>query len=174
MTRLGRLYFWWLLALLVSLAGCTPEYNWRELTVAEDRAVIAFPSRVQTEQRPLVLDGRELKFSLTASSVGTSVFAVGYAALPADLPAGASQQLTKAVIESLTGRAVSPAPPELIDRALKGEVFELQTSVAQQPSWLMARVLVHQGMLLQVVVSGPKKELSKETAQEFMRSLVLK
>lgn len=174
MTRKGRLYFWWLLALLAAMAGCTPEYNWRELTVAEDRAVIAFPSRVQTEQRPLVLDGRELKFSLTAASVRTSVFAVGYAALPADLPSGASDKLTKAVVESLFGRAASPASPELMARALKGDVFELETSVAQQPSWMMARVLVHQGMLLQVVVSGPKKELSKETAQEFMRSLVLK
>ena len=27
------------------LAGCTPDYNWRELTVADDRAVVAFPAR---------------------------------------------------------------------------------------------------------------------------------
>lgn len=160
--------------MLVGLAGCTPEYNWREITVAQERVQIAFPSRIQTERRPWAFEGRELNFVLTASRVGTAVFSVGYAALPADLPVAAADQLTQAVIASLTGRAIRPAPPELIAKARKGEAFELDTAVAQQSSWLMARVLVHQGMLLQVVVSGPKKELSKETAQEFMRSLVLK
>ena len=47
---------------LLWLAGCTPEYNWRELTVADDRAVVMFPSRVQTEQRKLRVEGIDLVF----------------------------------------------------------------------------------------------------------------
>lgn len=164
----------WTVATLIGLAGCTPEYNWRETSVAEDRAVIAFPSKVRTEQRPLSLDGNDLKFSLAASNVGQSVFSVGFIRLPADFPSVATEKLTKGLIESLMSRSNRPPDADLIAKAMKGEVFELDTTVGQQPSWLMARVLVHQGMLLQVVVSGPKKGLTTENAREFMRSLVLK
>ncbi|MDH4402606.1 MAG: hypothetical protein QE486_12965, partial [Burkholderiaceae bacterium] len=61
------------------LVGCTPEYNWRELNVADDRAVVMFPSRVKTEQRTIQVDGLELVFSLTSAAVDQSVFSVGYA-----------------------------------------------------------------------------------------------
>lgn len=172
--RKVRTFLWCVLSMLVVLAGCTPEYNWRETTVADDRATIAFPSKVQTDQRSISLDGVDLKFTLSAASIGQTVFAVGFVKLPAELPVASVEKLTKGLIDSLMSRALRPSEPELMARALKGDTFELETSVAQQPSWLMGKVLVHQGMLLQVVVSGPKKELSSENAKEFMRSLVLK
>jgi hypothetical protein len=54
------------------------------------------------------------------------------------------------------------------------EIFTLETVVANKPSLMMARVVVHRGMLIQVVVSGPKQSLSNENALEFVRSLRLK
>ena len=62
---------------LLWLGGCTPEYNWRELTVADERAMVMFPSRVKTEQRPIRVDGIELIFSLTSAAVDQSVFSDG-------------------------------------------------------------------------------------------------
>jgi len=59
------------------LTGCTPEYNWRETMVAEDRAVIMFPSRTQTEQRPIDVEGIQTTFSLTTAAVDQAVFSVG-------------------------------------------------------------------------------------------------
>lgn len=167
-------FIWCVLFMPVVLTGCTPEYNWRETTVADDRASIAFPSKVQTDQRLITLDGIDLRFTLSAASIGQTVFAVGFVKLPSELPVASVEKLTKGLIDSLMSRAVRPPEPDLMGKALKGDTFELETSVAQQPSWLMGKVLVHQGMLLQVVVSGPKKELSSENAKEFMRSLVLK
>jgi hypothetical protein len=155
---------------LLWLLGCTPEYNWRELTVADDRAVVTFPSRVQTEQRTLRVDGIDLVFSLTSAAVGQSVFSVGYAPLSAQLDAAQTERLVRAFATALAARVGQPLAPQ----ALSGEVFELESMVAGQAARLLGRVLVHRGVLLQVVVSGPQKSLSKETATEFMRSLVLR
>jgi len=161
----------WIFGLLcMLLQGCTPDYNWRELSVAEERATIAFPARVQTEQRPLKFDDLDLAFSLTTSSVGPAVFAVGYTALPGTMGLEKVTALKEAVVASLFARSGQPVTPA----ALSGEAFELEMTVSGQASWMMARVVVHRGMLIQVVASGPKNALPKEQAIEFMRSLVLK
>ncbi len=161
-----------LLVILVAvwLAGCTPEYNWRELSVAQDRALVMFPSRVQTEQRKLQVKGIDLAFSLTSAAVDQSVFSVGYAPLSPSLEPSQLEQLVQAFVTALAAR-VGQAPTT---RALAGELFELESVVAGQPSRLLGKVLIHRGMLIQMVVSGPKKSLSKEHAVEFMRSLVLR
>jgi hypothetical protein len=152
------------------LTGCTPEYNWRESMVADNRGVIMFPSRIQTEQRQIDVEGSPTTFSLTSSAVGQAVFSVGFIALPESLGHDKSQALVKTVVSALAVRAGKQAP----ESALDGEIFTLETVVANKPSLLMARVVVHRGMLIQVVVSGPKQSLSNENALEFVRSLRLK
>jgi len=57
---------------------------------------------------------------------------------------------------------------------LEGKIFSLETVVAGKPSLMMARVVIHRGMLIQVVASGPKQSLSNENAFEFVRSLTLR
>ena len=158
---------WFCLALLV---GCTPEYNWRESMVADDRGVIMFPSRTKTEQRQIDVDGAPATFSLTSSAVGDAVFSVGYVPLPESLGPEKSAALVKTVVSALVARAGKIAP----ESALSGEIFTLDTVVANKPSLLMAKVVVHRGMLIQVVVSGPKQSLSNENALEFVRSLRLR
>ena len=160
----------WLWLVVALLAGCTPEYNWRERTVADDRGVIMFPSRIQTEQRQIDVEGSATTFSLTSSAVGQAVFSVGYIALPESFSQEKSQALVKTVVSALAARAGKQAP----ESALAGEIFTLETIVANKPSLMMARVVVHRGMLIQVVVSGPKQSLSNENALEFVRSLRLK
>jgi len=166
--KLISLSLLWLFVL--SQTGCTPEYNWRERLVADDRGVIMFPSRVQTEQRPIDIEGSPTTFSLTSSAVGQAVFSVGFIALPESLSQEKSQALVKTMVSALAARAGKQVP----ESALKGEIFTLETVVAKKPSLMMARVVVHRGMLIQVVVSGPKQSLSNENALEFVRSLRLK
>lgn len=164
------LYFWLSGIVFALLLGCTPEFNWRELSVADDHVVLAFPAKVQTEQRQLQIDDYKLVFSLSAANVGPAVFAVGYAPLPQDLGATQEMSLKRALLGSLFGTSGK----EITQAALEGKMFELETVVAKQPSVLVARVFVHRGMLIQVVSSGPEKSLPREQAQEFIRSLVLK
>lgn len=168
MRKLIPLSMLWLFVLF--LAGCTPEYNWRERSVADDRGVIMFPSRIQTEQRQIDIEGSPTTFSLTSSAVGQAVFSVGFIALPDSLGKEKSQALVKTVVSALAVRAGKQAP----ESALEGEIFTLETVVTNKPSLMMARVVIHRGMLIQVVVSGPKQSLSNENALEFVRSLRLK
>ena len=109
-------------------------------------------------------------FSLTSAAVDQSVFSVGYAPLSPELDSAQTERLVRAFAVALAARVGQPLAPQ----AVNGEVFELESVVAGQASRLMGRVLTHRGMLIQVVVSGPKKSLSKENAVEFMRSLVLR
>lgn len=160
----------WVCLVVLLLSGCTPEYNWREWTVAQGHAVIMFPSRIQTEQRPIDIEGVSTTFSLTSAAVGQSVFSVGFVALPETLTELQRKALVQKVVAALASRSGQRAP----DSALLGEVFSLETQVAGKPSLLMAQVVLHRGMLIQVVVSGPKQSLTNENAVEFVRSLRLK
>jgi len=154
----------------IGLSACSPEYNWREWTVADERAVIMFPSRTQTEQRAIDVEGVPSTFSLTSSAVGPSVFSVGFIPLPEKLTEAQQAALIKKVVSALAARAGAQAPVA----ALEGKMFSLETMVAGKPSFMMARVVVHRGMLIQVVASGPKQSLSNENAVEFVRSLTLR
>jgi len=162
------LSFLWLI--VATLSACTPEYNWREWAVADERAVIMFPSRTQTEQRPIDVEGIPSTFSLTSSAVGPSVFSVGFIPMPEKLTEAQQTGFVKKVVSALAARAGAPTP----DGALEGKIFSLETVVAGKPSLMMARVVIHRGMLIQVVASGPKQSLSNENAFEFVRSLTLR
>lgn len=159
---------WWL-CLIVLLTGCTPEYNWREVEVAEGRAKVAFPARVQTDQRVLSLGQDKATFHLSSANVNDVVFAVGYMKIPEGLVETQVGQLRRDLVNSL-GAKTGKRPP---DRAFESEVFEIDAVVSGKPARMVAKVLVHRGMLIQVVASGPASALTEERATEFMRSLTL-
>jgi hypothetical protein len=138
--------------------------------VAQDRGVIMFPSRTKTEQRQIDVEGVAAIFALTSAAVGEAVFSVGYVPLPESLSPEKSAALVKTIVAALAARAGKQAP----ESALQGEIFTLDTVVANKPSLLMAKVVVHRDMLIQVIVSGPKQSLSNENALEFVRSLRLR
>jgi hypothetical protein len=129
-----------------------------------------FPSRTKTEQRQIDVEGVAAIFALTSAAVGEAVFSVGYVPLPESLSPEKSAALVKTIVAALAARAGKQAP----ESALQGEIFTLDTVVANKPSLLMAKVAVHRGMMIQVVVSGPKQSLSNENALEFVRSLRLR
>jgi hypothetical protein len=129
-----------------------------------------FPSRTKTEQRQIDVEGVAATFALISAAVGEAVFSVGYVPLPESLSPEKSAALVKTIVAALAARAGKQAP----ESALQGEIFTLDTVVANKPSLLMAKVVVHRGMLIQVVVSGPKQSLSNENALEFVRSLRLR
>lgn len=159
---------WWL-CWLVLLVGCTPEYNWREVEVADGSAKLAFPARVQTDQRAVMLGDEKQSFRLTSASVDDAVFAVGYMNIPKNMGDTQARQLVRDLVNSLASRVGRRAP----DAAYASEVFELEAVVNGRPSRMLARVLLHRGMLIQVVASGPSSVLTQERANEFMRSLRL-
>jgi hypothetical protein len=158
-----------LLGAVFLLAGCSPEYNWRELTVADGRAVVAFPARVQTESRALKLDQQTLEFSLTSAAVKQNLFAVGYAPLPPELNQDQQTAIKNTLLKSLAANLGAELPAS----AHNEEPFVLE-SLSTRPIRMVARVLIHRGYLIQFVATGPPNELNETITQEFMRSISLR
>lgn len=151
------------------LVGCSPEYNWRELSVADGRAVVAFPAKVQTESRSLKLDQHTLQFSLTSAAVKQNLFAVGYAPLPPGLSQDQQTALKNVLLQSLAANLGATLPSS----AHNSEPFVLE-SLSARPIRMVARVLIHRGYFIQFVATGPPSDLNTTITEEFMRSISLR
>ncbi len=155
------------LALFVGLAACTPQYDWREVEVAEGRAHAAFPAKTQTQQRPVMLAGTELPFTLTMARKDSIVFAVGHTVLPSG-DAAAADALAQALMQSWyvnTGANPPAAPPQL------GQTVDLVSSLRGVSLRFMARAIVHDGALIEAIVTGPSEQFPQAPADEFLQSL---
>lgn len=157
-------------ALASLLAACSPEYDWRELSVADGRATAAFPAKVQTESRPVHLDGVQLPFALTFAAVGKGLFAVGYASLPEPVRGnpGEAARLAGALTRAFYAN-LGLQPPEQLPAP--GEEITLHAELDGEPLRLVARVMVLDGAVMEAVAMGPARSLPVERAQEFVRSL---
>ncbi|OZI77978.1 hypothetical protein CAL22_01865 [Bordetella genomosp. 12] len=160
------------MAACVLLAACSPRYDWRELDVADGRLRAAFPAKVQTDSRDLVLAGQALRFSLTSARVEGAVFAVGYAHLPEALR---GQPAARALGEALRRGLYANFGADPPDAAfVDGAEIEIHAGAGQPDAWLVARIWVTPGMLIEVMATGSSRSLSPEHAREFLRSAQLR
>lgn len=169
--------------LLTLLAACTPEHNWREMPAAEGSVRVAFPSRPQSETRELPLAGETVPFTLMASVVGNTVFAVGHL----DLPPGVAdteleQTRYKQVLEDSLTRNLQASGMERRNvqvRAAAGkrlhaaDEIEVHGEPGGKPAWLLARIVLVGNRLIEVAAVGPTDELTTQTARTFVDSLRL-
>jgi len=156
-------------AMLWLLAACSPDYDWRELDVADGRVRAAFPAKVRTEARDLSLAGTPLRFSLAAAEAHHAVYAVGYAALPPEVAGdpAASRAIAAALMQSLYANLGADSPDPV---PTYGQDIEVHGEAAHAGgrSWLLARVWVRNGMLIEAVAAGAEGKLPPERAREFM------
>lgn len=156
-----------LVALL--LAGCSPEYNWREVAVGGDVGLVLFPDKPRTQTKSLDFAGHEVQFSLTTAEIGKTIFAVGQAPWPESMAddEATRQELGRAVIASLyrnLGADMPAEPPEF------GQRFE----ASAKPSggmMLQAQVWVSDTGLVEGIVMGPAGSFPRDSAAEFLASL---
>ncbi len=159
-----------LLILVGVLSACYPKYNWRELSVADGLAVVAFPARPDTAQREIVLNDMKLMFELTSATIDKTVFSVGYSQLPMNSTPAQRQEAQRAMITSLASAMGQPMP----DEAFAGEVFVLKSPEASTPLVMHARVVLYYDVVIRQIAAGPIDELTSEIAQEFMRSFKIR
>jgi hypothetical protein len=159
-----------LLFLVGVLSACYPKYNWRELPVVDGLAVAAFPARVDTAQREIMLNDMKLTFELTSATIDKTVFSVGYSQLPTESTPSQRQEAQRAMITSLASAMGQPVPVE----AFAGEAFVLASPNAQTPLVMHARVVLYYDVVIRQIAAGPIGELTPEIAQEFMRSFKIR
>jgi hypothetical protein len=161
----------WTLLLAMLLAGCSPDYNWRQVQIANGAVAAFFPDRPSTEQRPLQYDGHELQFSLTSASVGEALFTIGYVALPEALgkDAHAREAFARAVVGSLY-RNLGAEPPAALPP--RGEAFVVQGSGPAEGMMLKAAVWLTDRAMVEGVVTAKSDEYPATYADEFLRGIV--
>ena len=153
-----------LLSMLV--AGCSPEYNWREVAVGDDVGLVLFPDKPKDETRTLEFSGHQVQFTLTTAKVGDNIFAVGHAPWPKALLGDDElrRDMGRAVISSLYQNLGSEAPAEL---PAFGESFDVEDSTIR----LQARVWVSRQGLVEGLVMGPADGFPSAEAVAFLDSV---
>ena len=161
-----------LLAALASLllAACYPEYNWRVVDVADGRAQVLFPARVQTHERQFEWEGQPRVFTMTSAEVGKSTFAAGHMLL------SQAERNDSAMVQRWADRLVRgwyanyQVPEPAVLPALGQDVL-IEADRDGQSIRLLGRVQVIHGALVDVIAVGPADALSLERAREFVGSL---
>lgn len=162
-----------LILMLGLLLGCSPEYNWRELAVADGMVRAIFPDKPETQKRVLNFAGSDIEFSLTAATVKGAVFAVGYAPLPEALKNNESARLNmgRTVVASFYQNLGVEPPSEL---PAFGEPFEIagqDTGNGATRLRAIAWVLPH--ALVEGIVTARSDAFPDSQATEFLKGLAV-
>ncbi len=155
---------------LLALAGCSPEFDWRELKSDAGRFAVLMPAKFHHEARTLAANpGNDMhRWSARAAD---SVFGVGYT----DYPAGTAvsiERTTQDLVGNLSGRITSSREARLDGRA-SGRRFSAEGAVAGQPRVLHALLLQSDRRLYQLVVIAPKGRIDAAELEMFLDSFKL-
>ena len=160
----------WAAAAALLLAGCSPDYNWREVSVADGVIRAIFPDRPVSDERAFNVAGQEITFTLTTARVGDALFAVGHAIFPAALreDESARQQIGRVAIESLYQNLGAPVPAEL---PRFGDSFAIEGQSPQGPLMLRAKTWLTPYVLVEGIVTAPPDSFPGREAAEFLDAM---
>lgn len=160
------------LALLVLLAGCSPRYDWRVVTLGDGRVRAMLPDKPQAAERQFEFEGHTFTFVLTSASVDGVLFTVGYADLPESLrnDAQGRERLVRQAQASLY-QNLGAVPPAMQPAA--GERFTVmdQRDGQPEPLRLEAMVWATEYALIEGIVIGRADALPHDQINEFLREL---
>lgn len=151
-------------------AGCSPQYNWRQVDVGDGVATAFFPEKTHTQSRELQFSGHDITFNLTSAVVGDASFTVAHALFPQALRANAGEResMGRAVTESLY-RNLGATPPEPLPPF--GQPFTVEGDSPQGRIRLQAVVWVTPSALVEGLVTAPPEGFPQDAAAEFMGGL---
>lgn len=164
-----RLIFPVLLAGL--LMGCSPEYNWRTVSVAGGAVSTVLPGKPVTRSRTLDFAGHKITLTFLLAQVDDTLFAVGYAPLPQALRqddalrAEMGRQVMASFYQGL--RLPVPAPAKL---PVFGKPFSLQSPGKNKPTRLRASVWVTGQALVEAMVTSDARSFPDRQADQFLSS----
>lgn len=156
--------------MMFALSGCSPRYDWREVSVADGQVRAMFPDKPQATEREFQFEGQDITFVLTSASVDDVLFTVGYATLPEtlqeDVPA--RERLVREVQRSLHHNLGVEAPAELPQA---GERFTVLGQGQSDGLRLEAMIWATPRALIEGIIVGTAETLPQDQVTEFLREL---
>jgi hypothetical protein len=156
------------LAVVAALAGCNPQFDWRDYHSPEAPYSVLFPGKPATHTRSVNLDGQQASMTMTAADVDGSTFAVGSAEL-ADATAAerAVQAMKVAMVRNIgAADATETVRDGGIDLVAHG-------AGGKRPLALHGRFVARGKRAYQVIVIGPEHGVDGENVDTFLRSFTL-
>lgn len=155
-----------LLALLaaVALAACSPKFNWRDYRSADAPFAVMFPDKPDTHTREVDLNGLKVKMTMTAVQVDGAMFAVGTGEAPDAAQAQAALDAMKTALVKNIGATVTK------ETRTAGIDIEATGVQGGKPMQLVGRFVAHGRRFYQVIVMGPKSDMSAEQTDMFLSS----
>ncbi len=152
------------------LLACSPKYDWREVRGAGAPFMIMLPAKPSSHARPIDLAGTRVTMTMTAAEVDDVTFAVGTAELPDAAQAQTALAAMKvALVRNIGGtvRYDKPVAPAMTEIEAGGAPSGQR---GEQPWLLLARFMVKDKRVYQIVVVGREKDVSREAADTFLTS----
>lgn len=164
----------------LTLAACSPTYNWRQYSSPHAPYSVMFPDKPASHTRSVNLDGLFVNMTMTAVDIEGTMFAVGTAEAPdeararAALPAmktalvkniGATITREKSGTSTAVAGSAQPAGPSLD--------IEATGQNKGQPMRLVGRFASSGKRFYQVIVMGKTRDLTPENIDMFMSSFKL-
>jgi hypothetical protein len=163
-----------LLAVLMAttLAGCSPQYDWRDYRSTEAPYTVLFPGKPASQTRAVTLDTLKLDMTMTAAEVDGVVFAVGSAKLPDGAPAmPALQAMQLALVNNIGGTLRSSKDHSTgLQSVLE---FEAEGSQRGQPARLIGRLVARDQRVYQVIILERGQKLPAEQIDTYFTSFKL-
>lgn len=159
-----------LLLMSMWLAACSPQYDWRIVSVGDDRVRAMLPAKPQVAERELEFEGNAITLILTSASVDGVLFTLGFAELPDALQKDASgrDRLVRQIQVSLY-RNLGVTPPETLPPA--GERFAISGHSRGASLRLEGMVWTTSDALIEGMVVGEVHAMQEHEITEFWREL---
>lgn len=154
-------------------AGCSPEFNWREVRLPEIGAAALFPCKPSRQSRRLALAGADTAWVLHACEAGDATFALASADLQdtrrvargmQDLAQAARRNLAADVVRS-SDASVAGAASEQVPQRLQLQGHRPDGAALSQSALLFARG----ARLYQATVLGGRP--SAEAVETFFSAI---
>lgn len=158
-------------------AGCSPEYNWREIRGGNDHYRVMLPGKPSQMTRPIDLDGMKVSMTMQGAQVGDVAFTVAAAELPDASEAvreRAIGAMRTAMVRNIGGRetdarAMNVPVVDISDRltgTAPGWRIDAVGQSGGRPVELHAVFTARNGRAWQAVVVGPTPDPVQ--AQQFL------
>ncbi|MES2024304.1 MAG: hypothetical protein V4448_01975 [Pseudomonadota bacterium] len=171
-----------LITAALTLAACSPKFDWREVRSNDAPYAVALPSKPTTLTRKIDLNGIPVSMTMTASSIDGVTFAVGTAELPDAMQAQVSLNAMKtALVNNIGGTIKQEKMSTMAHGAAAGQlaVMEVEASgpasaaTNDQKRVLFARFVAKDKRVYQLVVTGSEKVVTRELVGTFFSSFKL-
>jgi hypothetical protein len=173
-----------LIAIVLTLSACTPNYNWREVRGTVAPFVVLMPAKPSVDSRPVNLDGIPVTMTMAVAEVDEVTFAVGSAELPdAGKAVAALNAMKTALVKNIGGTIKSEKSSTAAQSSGQANsriaVIDIEaigtagSRGAGQPRLLVARFVAKDKHIYQAVVVGSEKAVTREATDTFFTSFKL-